>query len=236
VKRYEFTHKAKQWDLYKQFHANSGPFTEFENGSLIVHSEPNPDRRRMYDRYGIQLVTTSDKECPQLYSHPDAETPLKKAWITQGGQQMLAIDHTNKHVVRLREGWRNAHNMMHLPANIATFARAYWAKPEEKPLPLNHITVSIPDKVIKNSLSKKLEDVTAVITAMYRMQTDAQKRFYYQSEPMQALHAWDHMTVEEIVTDLTSNENAAGRIMHNIATHGFTYPRAEQRCDYLFIK
>lgn len=236
MKKFEYDAKRQAWDLFNQFHVLGRVFTEFDNGSLIVHNLPDPHERRVYEQYGIQLVTTTDADCPELFLRPDATTPLKKAWISQGGQQHLAIDLKQKKAIRLRETWANFKNSEVLPYNISKYAKAFWSKPDVDPTPLNEITVSLPDRVVRNSLGKKLKDVQAAITAIYRIQSAAQQRHYWQAAPMQALYAWDNMTVEEIVADITKNENAAGQITHNIATCGFTYPRAEQRYEYLYIK
>ena len=68
MRNFEFNHTYKRWDEYRCFHAGQGPFVEFETGEVILTRVPYPDQRKHYDKYGLQLVSTSDTRwCPQLY-------------------------------------------------------------------------------------------------------------------------------------------------------------------------
>jgi hypothetical protein len=109
------------------------------------------------------------------------------------------------------------------------------------PIPLNQFTVSLPDRAIRNSLAKKLNDAHAAIAAIYRIETAGEERLsYYGAEAVQAVLAWDDMSTDEIVSDIlgTSQTNPHHRnhLVRNIALRGFTFPRAETKHDFLYIK
>jgi len=235
MKKFEFKHHQKRWDKYQRFYADDGTFVQFEDGSLGLDKSTDPDVRRMYNQYGIQIVTTTDSDCPELYLRPDADEPVKRAWVSQGGQQKLAIDWERKKAVRLNDTWRVPDVAHHMPENLKHL-HAYWAKPNVDPVPLAQIDVSMPDRVVRNSLEKKLEEVRAAVSAIYRMQSDAQRRHFWSAEPMQAMYAWDGMTVEQIIGEIAAHPNLANQYMHNIYHRGFTYPRASQKYDFLYVK
>ena len=106
MKTFEFNNDDKHWDRFRAFHAWNGSLVEFETGEVMVIGHPDPDHRYMYDRFNIQLTTTTDSECPHLYFDSECTKPVKKAWLTWKGQQMLAIDHEQKVATALGGGWR----------------------------------------------------------------------------------------------------------------------------------
>lgn len=229
----KFNHADRSWDRYRTFYNDVGCFTHFETGELMVRSAPEPHQRRRYDEYNIQLVTTTEKECPPLYLRPESTEPLTKAWLTQGGQQMLAIDYEQKIAVRIKESWGKSPALMFLPSHVE-HARALWTGAKRKPVVLEDFEVSMPDRTIKADLSQKLDDVQAAICAIYRIQESEAR--YWSSEPQQALIGWRDMSVEQIVADITGHPKMGKQMMHNIFHKGFTYPRSVSKVDYLYVK
>ena len=65
MKEFKFDHEYKSWDRYKAFHNKDWAMVEFETGEVIVRS-CDKDYRMMYDKYGIQIVASTDSSCPPL--------------------------------------------------------------------------------------------------------------------------------------------------------------------------
>lgn len=93
----EFNHQQKGWDKYREFHVEhksgwENVFIQFESGEVICvnRCERDPDKRRHYREFNLQIVGTNDDKCPRLMT-PDGEE-LKKAWLNQDGQQILLVD------------------------------------------------------------------------------------------------------------------------------------------------
>jgi hypothetical protein len=68
----------------------------------------------MWSANNISIVATTDAECPALYV-PGEDKPIPKAWLDDGGMQVLLIDWCTSRVVRLtftprrgdeNDGWR----------------------------------------------------------------------------------------------------------------------------------
>lgn len=233
MKKYEFDNKGKQWDSFGAFHKRNGIFVEFETGELsIVVPRPDPADRRYYDRYGIQVVATSDSDCPALYTSKDAEEPVKPAWLNQNGHQYIAVDREQGVAIRLKRHWGREVSHKHLPRHLEQ-SSGLWTGPHRLPIPVNTFTVSLPDRTIRNSLAKKLDDVRAAVTAVFRIGGEQKNPYgYYGTDSMQALPVWDDMTTEQIVADILPHDN----LVRNVALRGFTFPRAEKQYEYLFIK
>lgn len=224
MKKFEFNTKDRRWDSYKTFYYNDRAFTEFETGELIVNCIPNLDRREHNDRYGIQLTTTAAHDCPKMYLDKDYTTAVPVAWLTQHGQQHVAVDWERKVVVGLCQ----RHEITDLPRHLR-FAKALWYGPERLPVPLGKITVSQPDKAIKADIREKLSEVRAVVTAAVRVRA---LREPYSNDKLAASPRWVEQDVSEIVENLCHND----LWLQLAAFNGFSYPRANTTYDYLYIK
>jgi len=174
MKRIEFDHQRKSWDRYRAFHTTNGPFTEFETGEVIVDWTPRLERRGHYDRYGIQLVATSDDDCPMLYTSPECGNGdhVPKAWLNHRGQQPLAIDWEQGVAVSLDVLGRDRENRTRLTGFHTKGAHALWTGPHRLPVPFGKIKVNQPDPDVKAALRPKLQEVRAAVTAALRITED----------------------------------------------------------------
>ncbi len=233
MKHFDFNYKDRQWDKFGAFHAfhrawNSN-IVEFETGELMVIGEPNPDNRHMYDKYNIQLVTTTDKDCPQLYFDKECTEPVKKAWVTHKGQQHLAIDYERKVAVALHNRWSNKKSTV-LGHHVSR-ASAYWAGEERLPTPLEKIKVQTPDPEYKKNMKSVLDEVDAAVTAIWRMDT-GEKRYWWDKEKLLANPQWHDSSAEDIVAEVCKNRDN----LRAVAERGFEYPRKTQKVDFLYVK
>jgi len=240
MKKFEFDQNHKMWDRYRAFHATHGPFVEFETGEVMVNYFPRPDGRRYYGRYDIQLVTTSDSDCPQLYFDRKCEQPVTPAWLKQDGQQNLAIDHDQKVAVKL-SGWRamlSTHpedslkrfpELQYLPSHLQG-AHAVWMGYGRPPVPLTKIAVSAPDKTMKEDMRAKLRDVRDSVRAAARI-TGVEARPYGPEDKMPVRAEWQDWTVEDICAYVCADTTS----MRWAAYGGFEYPRAVTKYDYLHV-
>jgi hypothetical protein len=227
--KFEFNHHQKSWDRYHAFHATNGPFTEFETGELMVTYTPKPGARRTYAKYGIQLVTTADKNCPQLYLDKACTQPVPPAWVTQGGQQHLAVDLEQKVATALRTEWGKNKKLQYLGKHVEG-ACALWTGPNRLPVPLAQITVSTPDRSCKRELKDKLDAARAAITAVARMQG---LPVPWGTDRLAACKEWVDLTVEEIVAKVLAYDKI---LIRYAAFNGFSYPRNDTKHDFLYIK
>ena len=228
MKTFEFNHKGKSWDRYNAFHAWNRNIVEFETGEVMVVGHPSPDDRHMYDKFNIQLTTTSDSDCPTLYFDKECTKPAKKAWLTWKGQQHLAIDHEQKVAVRLSGGWRHKANDV-LGEHVAS-ATAYWSGAERRPRPLGLIQIHTPDDNYKKKVLGVLNQARTAVTAVYRMQKD--KHRWWNVGKHDAKVEWQDSSVEDIVAEICGNEHD----MKAVAEHGFKLPRKCEVVDFLYIK
>ena len=227
MKTFEFNHRDKSWDRFKSFHAFNRNLVEFETGEVMVIGHPDPDDRHMYDKFGIQLVTTSDRNCPTLYFDEECTEPVKKAWLTWKGQQQLAIDHEQKVAVKLSGGWRHkAHDVLGTHVEQAT---AYWAGAERRPRPLGLIKIHTPDDEYRKKVQPVLNQVRVAVTAIYRM---SEQKHWWSSSVYEAEKKWQDSSVEDIVAEICGNDSA----MRGVATKGFKLPRKCEDIDFLYIK
>lgn len=223
-----YPQRRREWDRFKVFHITNGHFIEFETGEMMVTGTPNPDRRKFYPEYNVQLVTTTDTDCPTLYLDKECTQPVKKAWVTQHGHQQLAIDYEQSIAVALYEGWSNKKSTT-LGDHVMQ-ASAYWAGQERLPIPLTQIKVQTPDPEYKKKMGRVLSEVRAAVSALWRMRGKDDK--YMWPETHMASKEWLDSSVEGIVGELTEED----RVMYNIATKGFEYPRKTQEFNYLYVK
>jgi hypothetical protein len=229
MKKFEFNHRGKSWDRYNAFHAFTRNIVEFETGEVMVIGHPSPDDRHMYDRFSIQLTTTSDADCPNLYFDKECTKPVKKAWLTWKGQQHLAVDHEQQVAVPLSNYWRKKKTTV-LGSHVDQ-ATAYWAGAERLPHPIGgRVHIHTPDNEYKKKVLGILNETRVAITAIYRMQKDKNK--WWDGYKYEAKLEWQDWAVEDIVADICSEEMD----IKTVATKGFKLPRKCEKVDFLYIK
>ena len=231
MKKFKFDHRGKSWDRYQAFHSACGGMVEFDTGEVIVKNYIQQYDRRMYDEYGIQLVATTDKECPQLFLDKECTEPVKKAWVTHHGMQELAIDWEQKVAVRLIIQRGSS-----VLGNHVQNASAYWAGAKRLPVPLGKILVQTPNPEYKKKVSPILiNEVIPAIVAIYKMQ---QKKPTYQATGKYiAKETWLDSSSQEIVADIcTASDWQLSSDLQQIVWNGFEYPRTTTKVDYLYTK
>lgn len=251
MRRFEFNHDNKQWDQLKCFHYPSSGFTEYETGEVIV-TNPSSDNRwdskARPNKFGIELTTSRDCAL-DLFTDSKCTQKVKRAWLLQYGQQEMAVDYEQKVVVRLNgcySGYghtqpRFNNKARHLPSQYR-HAQAFWPRHGELPVPLKHFVVSRPDRTIKKTLADKLKLVRPVIMANIRINPPSQKSYYGRNafenqDRYRANPKWVDTPVGDIVAEILALANHSGDVdRYSIAHNGFSYPRADETCDFLYIK
>ena len=233
MKQFDFNYTDRQWDKFGAFHSFHGGWSsnivEFETGELMIIGTPEPGRRHVYDKYNIQLVTTTDYECPALYLDKECTEPVKKAWVTHGGQQHLAIDYERNVAVALYEGWGNRKSTV-LGAHVNR-ASAYWAGEQRLPTPLQQIKVQRPDPGYKKEMKTVLDEANAALTAIWRMDTEG-KSTWWDAHKLLAKQEWHDSSAEDIVAEVCADRD----MLRAVAEKGFEYPRKTQKVDFLYVK
>ena len=233
MKEFKFDHAHKSWDRYKAFHNIDWGLVEFDTGEVMVMNYINVDDRRMYDKYGIQIVATTDSDCPQLYFDKECTEPVKKAWITHHGMQELAIDHEQK--VAMGFGWRRSNELnSHLGSHVHS-ALVYWSGAKRRPIALGKIKVQTPNPEYRKVVSPIIVgEVIPAITAMHKM--DKNPRGYGSGKYL-AKEEWLDSSAQEIVADICDTpEWSLSGDLKQISTNGFEYPRSTETVDFLYIK
>ena len=233
MKEFKFDHAYKSWDRYRAFHNANWGLVEFDTGEVMVMNYVDVNDRRMYDKYGIQLVATTDSDCPQLYLDKECTEPVKKAWITHHGMQELAIDWEQKVAVGFghrRHDELNTHLGTHCHS-----ALVYWSGAKRRPIPLGSIKIQTPNPEYRKVLSPIIVgEVIPAITAMHKM--DKSRHGYGRGKYM-AKEEWLDSSAEEIVADICATpEWSLSGDLKQIALNGFEYPRSTETVDFLYIK
>ena len=221
----EFEYSHCRWDAYRQFYKSHRCFTQFENGGLgLRQGNFDPDERHVYEKFGVQIVSSADDNLPQLFTPEGA--PVTKAWLNQGGAQTLIIDLEQKKAVRT---W-NYSPPKDLP--VPQYARSFgmfWHGPGQDPVidPKRPIIVQPPDNELKTASKTWEKEVRAACKVMAKIQAE---QFY--STPSKFLLSPVNVAtpVTEFVSQLTPSQ------IRGIATAGFEYPRAREEYPYLLIK
>jgi hypothetical protein len=242
MKKFEFNPEHQQWDRFKEFHACYQPFVEFANGQLIITNPPDLYQRKMYERYNIELVSTTAPDVPRLYLNKDDDKPIPKAWVQQGGQQLLAVDyeqgvavaigycgyyygrgHTNPNY---SEGFNNT-----VPDNLCGQAFVYWAGHGRLPVASKKITVSVAEQELTKKLRDHLKSAMPALHAIYRMKADESQRYWGTAKL--ELHAnWLELTTEELVAELSKDWHT----LKCAVKSGFLGLRDQREVDYLYVK
>jgi hypothetical protein len=229
MKNFKFDHDNKQWDRYNAFHATEYNFVEFETGEVMVIGEPDPWSRRFYPKYNVQLVTTTDKDCPVLYFDKECTEPVKKAWVSHHGQQHLAIDYEQCVATTYYTGY-NRNNIV-LGEHVRQ-ASVYWAGGKRLPSVLQKIKVQTPDPRFKTKKTRQtLGEALITVSALWRIQAGEDTSWWNETKYL-AKEEWHDSSVEEIVGEIIADPDS----MKSVATVGFEYPRVTQEVDFLYVK
>ena len=232
MKKFEFNHTHKSWDRYKAFYYSNGPLTEFETGEVMVTYHPRPDQRRTYEKYGIQLVATTDGACPTLYFDEKLEKPVPTAWFNQSGLQHLAVDMERGVAVKLSSScyrYNKKDPTFQFLGSHVSGAVALWTGPERMPVPLSTISVSEPDKDVRKELRALLADTRKAVVAAARMR-DLPK--IWGDDRWPANPDWMDWTVEQLCAYVCADEYR----MRTVYTNGFSYPRKQTQHDFLYVE
>jgi len=240
MKKLKFDYGNKRWDRYGAFHHINGGLVHFDTGEVMVRANMESYYRTVYSDFGIQLVSTTEKECPNLYFDRECTDLVTKAWLTQDGQQELAIDLEQNCAVAFRyHNWyrgKREHNSS-LGSHVEQ-ASAYWSGANRMPVPLAKIQVQAPNPEYRKVLSPiLLNEVQPAITAMWRL-SDASKGYKYNTHKYKAKESWLESSAQEIINDILSEDKDYYKTeaMRSIAQHGFRLPRATTEVDFLYIK
>ena len=234
MKKFEFNYAQQTWDKYREFHTMGGwrnPFVEFANGQLILIGQPAPQARKIYDKYGIQLVTTTDSDVPPLYLNRDDEKPIPKAWVQQGGHQHLAVDWEQRVAVAIGYRYTKSREWSDtVPENISD-AYVYWAGPTRLPVARRNITVSSPNKTDTAAIQIKVNEALPALHAIERMRNPPIPHYYRYSK-LDLKREWLDLTTEELVAELSKEVYALKSAIHS----GFNPLRVVEEVPYLYVK
>lgn len=133
MKAQPFNITSRRWDEYRAFHHYLSRYlVMFDTGEMIYeYHDPDPDFRKRFRDHEIQIVATTDADCPKLYTSDGTE--VKKAWITRKGLQHLAVDYERGVVVRLQSPSDQRHDTR-LPPRFVGKAAVYWSGAERRPV------------------------------------------------------------------------------------------------------
>lgn len=241
MKHVNFSNVDKSWDRYGAFHRIDGGLVHFDTGEVMVRANMESYYRQTYKEFGIQLVATTEKECPALYFDKECTDLVTKAWLTQDGQQELAIDLEQKCAVAFRyHNWyRGKREAIPALGSHVEQASAYWSGAERMPVPLAKIRVQAPLPEYRKKVQSVLfDEVQPAITAMWRV-SEASKGYGYNTRKYRAKESWLDSSAQEIIDDIFSSEISdynKNEAMRSIAQHGFRLPRAMTEVDFLYIK
>ena len=99
----EFKLDEMEWDSWHSFHVDVAwnKFVQFDTGEfVVVNKRWNPDKREVHNDLRIQIVATSDDNCPRLYlPNTPGPMPVAKSHLNHKGHQILLIDFDHKRAV-----------------------------------------------------------------------------------------------------------------------------------------
>jgi hypothetical protein len=223
-----FDHSRRRWDQYGQFYNNlSGHrFILFESGELMInHGTLDPDARRVYDAFNLELFSTIDAYKFKLTT-PDGE-PVPKAWLNQGGAQQLVRDLDTGKVHYLNGGRGRLQDDKYPVPKHASHSSIYWAGAGREPVIRRSISLAKPDAEFKETHKEWMSQVRAACIAKSRLLGLSAYRYSEQHELVDTQLA---QSVEAFCASL-SDWNTA-----EIAANGFQQRRAVVEVPYLLVK
>lgn len=166
--------KAHYMCLDVATHYYYGDVVLFDTGELIV--TPNkwaPDKRKLYKNWNVQIVSTTDPDCPALYL-PGEDKPCIKAHLNHGGQQILWIDHDHKRAVSL-ERTCNGGFTDHIPERFRGLATVYYYGKNSPPLGGSVILTK--PKVFPNETLRSTNALQQACRVWYEMEVENKQDF-----------------------------------------------------------
>lgn len=144
-----------RWDQFKAFHwgvgmggVNShayGWHSELFNRFVVFDTDeviwigaphPGPNFRGFYSALQIYLLSTRDRDLPQLF-HPETGERICRSWLNKDSSQALVIDPETKTATRLRPFYYRKDTdepLNDIPTRLRTRALAYFAGPGRAPV------------------------------------------------------------------------------------------------------
>lgn len=227
MKSVPFNYESRSWDRYKAFHCVDGQFTQFETGEVITTNGYSRPDYRFRDRRGVSILATKDHWCPRLYTDEALKDPVPAAWLNEDGQQYLAIDHQQGVAVRLSSPYQDT-NKQFVPAHLKG-AAAIWVRPDQKPLSLTPIHLSMPDKEFRKAMWRKLREVRSVALASAKLRGIPDN---WGTTKASVFRTWLDKPTEEIIEEVLSDEVTTRWVAYG----GWDYPRLAVTCDYLYTE
>lgn len=237
---HEFNRNRAKWDRYSAPHIEvRGGFVHFASGELIyTDGDPNPDDRHLYRNFGIQIVSTADDKCPNLYLTEGAKKSLPKAWLNQSGQQHLAVDLEQGVAVRLARSIYSRYAGSpsgdvrlrdidhHVPHYLTGCFVAYWAGPGRLPVG-DPITVSEPYRPTREE-RQHLQDLKNQATAWAAMK-DLPEYAYLGNQNIPAQQP-AHTYFDTAFSELTEP------MRKSLHYYGWSTFRVETKYPYLYVR
>lgn len=260
---YEGNYKDKvKYDHYKVDYRTYGHFVQFITGEVMVIGHPDPDYRKYYEQFGVQLVASTDKDMPTVYEDAECTQEVKKTWLNESGMTMFAVDYEqgiaaplytqSKNTLEPSKETTSRDDIKNFTGDHIRYPSMYWARPKVPPIAVGSLQVSTPDRKFASEMSDKATELRAACAAYYKIQRVSDenwkglsglglKRFEFKQE-------WRDLDVSEIMTALTeapadmSNwnktkfERRVPEHIWRIAERGLTYQRSHKYLNQLFVK
>ena len=163
----------------------------------------------MYEKYGVELVATTDTGLPNFTRVSDG-SDIPKAWLSHNGIQYLCLDHDKGIAVGLQN--RNDKNWNQVPTNIASRAKVYWASHRAMPVggvvkmwapadltEQEHDYVAVLKKLSRATCA--LEGYTDAINVSHPTWTVSQLKTFMAAnpDPSSAMQALPHSVARQLV-------------------------------------
>ena len=222
-----FNHEQKSWDKYRAFftHDSNSGITMFETGEMMLTtSHPHPDRRQTFERYGIQVVATSDSDCPDLFI-PDTMEKVPKAHLNDSGQQYLCVDLRTKRAYRL--GRDCPVSKLKGPEHTHE-ASMLWVHPRAEPINHRPIGLLSPDSATRRHIDRSvLNEVTIACQATVRMGLADDVNQRIDDRKLIVPPSWIGLGADCILQQMNDSSK------HQVAQNGLGFGRVSSLQEYL---
>jgi hypothetical protein len=209
----DYNASSAKWDRYRRFHNEVYPwFVRFESGeAIITKASFTPHERRTLRDSDLQIVLTSDDDCPSLRvadeaalaeiracGHEMAGKPVPKVWLQVSCSQTLLVDKTTGRVVRLdtnraqhHAAWKHTPTWIYPGSGWASNAVAYLPGNDRDAI-ANKVRLKVPVKPSKESRRARAE-LRAGCAAWCTLANDDVNKFapkWYATEPRGYAYAY----------------------------------------------
>ena len=260
---YAGNHQEKiKYDHYKVHYRTYGHFVQFITGEIMVIGHPDPDYRKYYEQFGVQLVASIDKDMPTVYEDAECTQEVKKTWLNESGMTMFAVDYEQGIAAPLYQQSKDTRSpdkkttsredIKNFTGDHIRYPSMYWARPKVPPIATGSLQVSTPDRKFASEMAEKATELRAACAAYYKIQRVSDenwkglsglglKKFEFKQE-------WRDLDVSEIMTALTETpdglsdwdkrkfERKVPENIWRIAERGLTYQRSHKYLNQLFVK